>query len=110
MSYGGKIAILPGQSEAETFSCMAHEAAHELLHRSERRAQTTRTQRETEAEAVAFIVSKAVGLNAESSADYIQLYNGDAELLTESLELVQQTASTILAAIEINQQKNAEAA
>ena len=33
MSYGGKIALLPGQSKAEEFSTLVHELAHELLHR-----------------------------------------------------------------------------
>jgi hypothetical protein len=28
MSYGGRIAILPGQSKAEEFSTLVHEAAH----------------------------------------------------------------------------------
>ena len=37
MSYGGKIAILPGQSAAEEFGTLVHEAAHEFLHKSERR-------------------------------------------------------------------------
>src|SRR5580692_1057737 len=32
MSYGGRIAILPGQSKAEEFSTLVHETAHELLH------------------------------------------------------------------------------
>jgi len=108
MSYGGKIAILPGQSEAETFACLAHEAAHEILHKKERRAGTTKTQRETEAEAVAFIVASAIGLNAASSADYIQLYNGNAESLAESLEVVQQAASVILAAIDTKKQSEAD--
>jgi len=106
-SYGGRIALLPDLSAAESFATLAHEVAHELLHRSERRAQTTRTQRETEAEAVAFIVSSAIGLDASSSADYITLYNGDVELLTESLELIQQTASRILEAITDKQQEEA---
>jgi hypothetical protein len=71
------------------------------LHKAERRRLTTQTLRETEAEAVAFIVGKAVGLNTGlASADYIQLYNGDAELLAESLEIVQRTASLILSAIQ----------
>jgi hypothetical protein len=60
MSYGGRIVLLPGQSKAETFSTLVHEAGHELLHRSERRTATTKTVRETEAEAVAFVVGKAV--------------------------------------------------
>ncbi len=101
MSYGGRIAILPGQSKAETFATLVHEAAHELLHRSERRTATTKTVRETEAEAVAFVVGKAVGLvNDDASASYIQLYLGNASLLAESLEVVQQTSALILAALE----------
>ncbi len=101
MSYGGRIAILPGQSKAETFSTLVHETAHELLHRSERRTATTKTVRETEAEAVAFVVGKAVGLvNDNASASYIQLYHGNASLLAESLEVIQQTASVILIALE----------
>jgi hypothetical protein len=101
MSYGGRIAILPGQSKAETFATLVHETAHELLHRSDRRTATTKTVRETEAEAVAFVVGKAVGLvNEEASASYVQLYKGNASLLAESLEVIQQTASIILAALE----------
>src|SRR3984957_6239840 len=101
MSYGGRIAILPGQSKAEEFSTLVHEAAHELLHKAERRTATTKTVRETEAEAVAFVVGKAVGLVAgTASADYIQLYHGNASLLAESLEVIQQTSGVILGALE----------
>jgi hypothetical protein len=101
ISYGGRIAILPGQSKAEEFSTLVHEAAHEMLHKAERRTATTKTVRETEAEAVAFVVGKAVGLvTGTASADYIQLYHGNASLLAESLEVIQQTASIILAALE----------
>jgi N-terminal domain of anti-restriction factor ArdC len=101
MSYGGRIALLPGQSKAEEFSTLVHETAHELLHKAERRTATTRTVRETEAEAVAFVVGKAVGLvTGSASADYIQLYHGNAALLTESLEVVKQTSGIILATLE----------
>jgi hypothetical protein len=101
MSYGGRIALLPGQSKAEEFSTLVHETAHELLHKAERRTATTKTVRETEAEAVAFVVGKAVGLvTGTASADYIRLYHGNASLLAESLEVIQQTAAVILAALE----------
>ncbi len=46
MSYGGRIATLPGQSKAEEFSTLVHEAAHEMLHKAERRTATTKTIRE----------------------------------------------------------------
>ncbi|HUO15591.1 MAG TPA: ArdC family protein [Verrucomicrobiae bacterium] len=100
VSYGGKIALLPGQSKAEEFVSLVHETAHELLHKAERRTMTTQTVRETEAEAVAFIVGQAVGLEmGRASSDYIQMYAGNAALLAESLEVIQRTASTILRAI-----------
>jgi hypothetical protein len=100
-SYRGRIAILPGLSKAEEFSTLVHETAHEMLHKAERRTATTKTVRETEAEAVAFVVGKAVGLvTGNASADYIHLYHGNASLLAESLEVIQQTASVILAALE----------
>lgn len=100
MSYGGRIAILPGQSKAEEFSTLVHELAHEMLHKAERRTATTKAVRETEAEAIAFVIGKAVGLETGTkSADYIQLYHGNASLLAESLEVIQQTSAVILAAL-----------
>jgi hypothetical protein len=101
VSYGGRIALLPGQSSAEEFATLTHEVAHELLHRSERRSSTTKTVRETEAEAVAFIVGHAIGLEMGiTSSDYIQLYAGDASLLAQSLEFIQSTSAMVLEAIQ----------
>ena len=109
VSYGGKIALLPGQSKAEEFVSLVHETAHELLHKAERRTMTTQTVRETEAEAVAFIVGQAVGLEmGRASSDYIQMYAGNAALLAESLEVIQRTASTILRAIRPEEPKESE--
>ncbi len=101
VSYGGKIVLLPGQSKAEEFSTLVHELAHEMLHKADRRTTTTKVVRETEAEAIAFVVGKAVGLQTgTASADYIQLYHGNASLLAESLEVIQKASAVILAALE----------
>lgn len=76
---------------------LAHELAHELLHRTERRQETTRSIRELEAEAVAFVVARAASLDGISrSADYIQLYAGDKQLLMKSLDHIQRVSSSII--------------
>ena len=65
---------------------------------------TTATVRETEVEAVAFIVGRAIGLEmGNASSDYIQLYHGNAVLLAESLEVIQRTSAIILAAIRLEE-------
>jgi hypothetical protein len=72
MSYGGRIAILPGQGAGEEFCTLVHELAHEMLHKAERRTATTKTVRETEAEAIAFVVGTTIGLSTgRASADYV---------------------------------------
>ena len=99
-SSGGKIMLRSGMPEAETFSVLLHELAHERLHKGDRRKDTTTTVRETEAEAIAFVVCSAIGLSTNgAAANYIGLYNGDADLLMASLALIQQTAAAILVAI-----------
>jgi hypothetical protein len=96
----GKIELLPGLEPAVEFSVLAHETGHLLLHFGERRSETTKRVRETEAEAVAFVVSQAIGLEAmRSSSEYISLYSGDKDLLTESLEHIQRVSAEIIAAI-----------
>jgi len=72
MCYGDRIVLLPGQSPAEEFSTLVHELAHSFLHRAERRITTTKTVRETEAEAIAFVVGTTIGLNTgNASASYV---------------------------------------
>jgi hypothetical protein len=72
MCYGDRIVVFPGQSPAAEFSTLVHELAHAFLHRAERRTTTTKTVRETETEAIAFVVGTTIGLhNGRASADYI---------------------------------------
>ena len=82
-----------------------------MLHKAERRTATTQIVRETEAEAIAFVVSKTIGLDTgRASADYIHLYHGNAALLTESLEVIQRTSALILSALEAPRAEDAQEA
>jgi len=99
LSAGGKIIVRKGLSAAEGFSVLAHELAHELLHRDQDEP-LSRTVRETEAEAVAFVVCQAVGLEAvNAAADYIKLYQGSKETLLESLQRIREAAVEIIGAM-----------
>lgn len=101
MSEGGRISVLSSLGPAEMFSTLVHELAHELLHRGDRRKETTKVVRETEAEAVAYVVCRASGLKVSTqSSDYIQLWHGDVSVLMQSLELVREVASDIITALE----------
>jgi antirestriction protein ArdC len=72
MAEKGKITLLPGQSAAETFQTLVHELAHGDLHFGQRRAETNKRIRETEAESVAYVVSTAIGLDpGTGSRDYV---------------------------------------
>lgn len=98
-SYGGRIALRDDLPPAEEFSVLVHELAHEMLHRSENGTRPPKVVRETEAEAVAFVVSRAVGLETNTAAsDYIQLYDGDKDTLAKSLDRIQHTATAIIEA------------
>ena len=101
VSQGGTIVLRPDLEPLEAVSVLAHEISHELLHKNEtRRKQTTITIRETEAEAVAFVVCRHLGIDSSTrSSDYIQLYQGDSETLVESLDAIRHTSATIIEGI-----------
>ena len=98
VSRDGTIVVRPNMPPAETFAVLVHELAHELLHqRTDRKRLASRTVLETEAEAVAYVVCQAIGLDSSTrSSDYIQLYRGDVATLSESLDLIQKTAASLI--------------
>jgi hypothetical protein len=97
VSRTGQIVVRPDLPPATTLMVLIHEYAHSCLHQTEHRKETTKTIRETEAEAVAHVVGQALGLQSlQQSVDYIQLYNGDEKVLTDSMEYIQKTAAHIL--------------
>jgi antirestriction protein ArdC len=106
-SFGGRILLRDNLSPAVDFAVLVHEIAHELLHRGERRATVSKTVRETEAEAVAFVVSHAIGLETNTAAaDYIKLYSGNKDTLLASLDEIRHTAARILEALHAGPQNS----
>ena len=108
LSTKGAILIAPDLEPAKTLMTLVHEYAHEKLHADpERRKATTKTIRETEAEAVANVVCQAIGVDClKHSSDYIQLYRGDQNVLFKSLDHIQKTAAEILKAIGKHSSQN----
>lgn len=99
MSRGGTIALNDELDEAERFSVLVHEIAHEFMHQGPNRTEPRppKAVRELEAESVAFVVCTAVGMKTgTASSDYIQSHGGNAELLGQSLQRIQKTAERIL--------------
>lgn len=96
-SSGGRIKLRTGLTPAEEFTTLAHEFAHELLHRDVTPSSRVLRTVELEAEAVAYVVCHAVGLDPNTaSSDYIQLYHGDRKALEASLAAIRKTSSDIL--------------
>jgi hypothetical protein len=97
VSFDGRIRLAPDMKAAEEFSVLARELAHEMLHHGNGKARLPETVLETQADAVAYVVCRGVGLETKSAAaNYIHLYNGDKKTLTESLSVIQKTSSKIL--------------
>ena len=94
VSRKGEIGIAEGLDSPERFAVLAHELAHEWMHDVEQRQSLPKTVRETEAEAVAYVVCRSFGLDCSTrSSDYIQMYRGDEATLIASLERIQRTAA-----------------
>ena len=73
-----------------------------MLHHGDDRP-GSRDTRELEAEAVAFVVGHAIGLDVTDAVrDYIHLYRGDAAALVESPGRIQRTSAAILMRIGLD--------
>lgn len=109
VSSGGSIRLRPHLEPADEFAVLVHELAHEMLHHDPHKKRLPTVVRETQAEAVAYVVSQGIGLETRSAAaDYIALYNGDAQTLRDSLAAIQATSSRILSELLPQERSEAE--
>ena len=97
VSKGGEIVVRSGLPPAQQFSVLAHEVAHELMHKDPATRPTEKKVRELEAEAVSHAVCYACDLDpGRASSDYIQLYNGSKDDLVASVEVIRAASARIL--------------
>ena len=108
-SLGGRIEVLPGLPGQERTAVLAHELAHEILHQAEgRRAarlvrpgpRRTKAEKETEADATAYVVLAVLGLPSKAPA-YIAWQGGTGQAVLKSMTRVQRAAKVMLQAASV---------
>jgi hypothetical protein len=100
-SYGGRIEMKEGLEPSQRFTTLVHELAHELLHKQKDRETLSKAVKETEAEAVSFVVGQAIGVDTlGQTADYVQLWKGDLDVFTASLGRIQKCAKQIIEGLQ----------
>ncbi len=114
-SLGGRIEVDPAMRGISRARVLAHELGHELLHQEEwYKARTLKrppaprnpAQEETEADATAFIVLSALGLDAPSPT-YIAWRGGTGNQVLLSMGRIQRAARRILVASRFDTTKRA---
>ena len=94
---GRRITCGTGQASHVEFATLAHETTHVLLHfPADRATRPDLTTRETEAEAVTYLLCAQLGIaGTEASVEYIQSYRGTPDTLDASLERIRATAQRL---------------
>jgi antirestriction protein ArdC len=99
---GRRITCGTGQASHVEFATLAHETTHVLLHfPADRSTRPDLRTRETEAEAVTWLLCAQFGLaGTEASVEYIQSYRGTPDTLDASLERIRATAQRLAAELD----------
>lgn len=102
-----RIAIQDGMSEAQTVKTALHEASHATLHSKEAMSadsdKKSRSQKECEAESVAYVVCQHFGVDtAEYSFPYVAGWSSDKEVpeLKASLDTIRRAAADLIVKID----------
>lgn len=96
----GRIGLKPGLDSTSKFLVLIHEYTHELLHPRGVSETMTKTVKECQAEATAYIVAHHFGVHNPYSSDYLQTWGNDEKSLIAEIEAVQRAASTIIGHME----------
>ncbi len=99
VSRGGTILVKGRLGSRDRVLVLLHELAHELQHKGGAREGTTPQQRELEAEAAAFVVAAALGLDHPGARDYLGGWKVTTEQLRASLSVIQGLVRRVLAVV-----------
>lgn len=94
-SSGGNIVMDPTAGT----KTLIHEIVHELLHHNEKSKLKSRKEIELEAEAVAYVVARALEIKDLHSPNYLAIWDADGRKILDRLDLIRSTANQILTAI-----------
>lgn len=99
---GRRITCGTGQASHVEFATLAHETTHVLLHfPADRATRPDLTTRETEAEAVTYLLCAQLGIaGTDASVEYIQSYRGTPDTLNASLERIRATAQRLIVVLD----------
>ncbi len=99
-----RIVVQKGMSEAQTLKTLLHEMSHQMLHSKSACAEKlSKSQKETEAESVAYVVCQHFGIEtADYSFGYVATWSKDKTVseLKSSLDKIRKTAADIIDRIE----------
>ena len=96
----GIILIRPDQPSGNKAAVIAHELAHEYIHKEEQRRQLSKQVKGAHAEATAFIVISHFGIVVPYSADYLAMWGNTPETLRQELDVVTTAASQIITKVD----------
>jgi hypothetical protein len=97
-SRGGKIAVDSRQSVNSQVNTLIHEIAHELTHYSEEGKKFSKEEKEIQAEATAYVISKALGFESKAQ-NYLAIYTADKNKILGNFEVISDTSREILGVI-----------
>ncbi len=101
-----RIVLRPGMSQTQTIKTLVHEISHAKLHDPEtvpQEEQKSRAEREVEAESVAYVVCRYLGIDtSEYSFGYVAGWSQEKklEVLKGSLDRIRATAAELIRAVE----------
>ncbi len=96
----GQIVLARSAEQGNIVQALVHELAHEICHPVALRPQFSRQEVETQAEAIAYCVGHALGMETPNSPTYMALYEVTPEVLKANAQAIHHGVQRILREVE----------